>query len=203
MIFKGKITETNKNTLPLIINSRNDFNEESQNKIMNTAPTIPNSYNDNLTIDIKYLNNNLNNFQEDSEKEKNNDIEEQKEIQNKAQTISNSRIIGQENIFEKVNKPFISKVILENVRSKKDCVYLLENFLRMNNIKCNYEIKYEQDKMIYSFDDEETALEFSKIIYNEKIKNSLYKNVLVHLRLLPNNIYLKRQKTKDKKLKTA
>lgn len=44
-----------------------------------------------------------------------------------------------------------------------------------------------------------TAFDFTKIIYTEKSKNSLYKNVLVHLSLSPNQNYIKKQKSESKK----
>ena len=199
MIFKENLTDRNQTILPLIRNNKSELKEESQQISSNNDKK---SYlSRNLTIDINYTDNNRYTFQDNLEKEKNETFENEKESQNKAKTITNSRIMtnNSDNFLAKAKTPFIAKVELENIRSKKDCIYLLEGFLKTNNYNCNYEVTNEQDKIIISFDFEKTALEFAKIIYNEKNKNSLYKNVLVRLKLLPNKIYLKRQQMKNKK----
>jgi len=213
MIFKEKKNEINNNILPLI---KNNLNEIKKNKFINTKQ---NSYiSNNLTIDINYINNNRYIYQDNNKKEIINDIENienqnekekekekekliEKENKNKSYTITNSssRIITNENDMNTAKNPFIAKVELDNIRSRKDCIYLLEDYLRNNNIEFNYDCTFDQDKIIFSFNDEKTALDFSKIIYNEKSRNSLYKNVLVHLRLTPNKKYLKEEKLKNKK----
>ena len=199
MIFKENLTDRTQTILPLIRNNQSELKDESQQISYSSdrKSYIPR----NLTIDINYLDNNRYTSQDNLEKGKNETFENEKESLNKAQTITSSRIItnDNDNIFEKAKTPFIAKVELENIRSRKDCIYLLEGFLKTNNYNCNYECTYEQDKNIFSFDNEKAALEFAKIIYSEKNKNSLYKNVIVHLKLLPNKIYLKRQKIKKKK----
>ena len=49
------------------------------------------------------------------------------------------------------------------------------------------------------FADEKIAFEFTKIIYTEKSKNYLYKNVKVNFSLEQNQTYLKRQRLNNKK----
>ena len=97
--------------------------------------------------------------------------------------------------------PYIAKVILENVRSLKDCIFLLENHLKANKIVTYYETNQDQDKITFLFAEEKIAFDFTKIIYNEKNRNFLYKNVKVNLSLEPNKTYLRRQKLKKKKKK--
>ena len=120
-------------------------------------------------------------------------IEENKKSQEKSRTISTIRsLTNNEN-------PYIARVILENVRSLKDCIFLLENYLTSNNIQTHYETSQEQDKMIFMFAEEKIAFEFTKVIYNEKNKNYLFRNVKVNFSLEPNQTYLKRQRIKNRK----
>lgn len=200
MIFKENISTSTSNILPPIINNLNENREIIQQK---EEFTSRNRYGNNLTIDINNTNiNDRYNLQDNLEKEnfnEINEIEKYKEAHSQVQTITNSRNITSESILYKSKNPFLARVELENIRSKKDCIYLLEEYLKSNNINSQYEINNEQDKIIFSFYDEKIAFEFTKIIYNEKNKNILYKNVLVHLKLLPNKSYLKKQKSERKR----
>lgn len=205
MIFHENISSTRNNILPPIQTNKKEKEaiEESKEK-----PTIikENKYQgNNLTIDVNTLPNNRYNTSENISNEnyigtnKNIDKDNEKGKYSKAQTISNSRTITNSNIIDNDKNPFLAKVELDNIRSKQDCIYLLEDYLRTNNINSQYEVINIQDKIIFSFEDEKTAFEFTKIIYKEKNRNSLYKNVLVHLSLLPNTKYLRRQKLERKK----
>lgn len=196
MIFKENISTSTSNILPAIINNQNENREAIQE---NEEIRSRNRFENNLTIDINHTDNNRYNLQDNFEKENFNEIKKDKESQSQVQTITSSRNITSDIILYKAKNPFLARVELENIRSKKDCIYLLEEYLKNNNINPHYEINNNQDKIIFSFYDEQTAFEFTKIIYNEKNKNVLYKNVLVHLRLLPNKSYLKRQKLEKKR----
>ena len=93
----------------------------------------------------------------------------------------------------KTNKnQFYAKVILQNVPSHNDIIYLLENYLTENNYKIYYETSYEKDKIIFTFHEEKIAFDFTKLIYNEKNRKSSYKDIIVHLSLSPNQIYIKK-----------
>lgn len=199
MIFREHISSTESNILPLIqsYNNKNEIKKEPKERI-----TIinENQYKgNNLTIDFNYLDNNRYNVKENLSKENYNDINLETEKHSKVQTLSNSRNITNTNILCDDKNPFVAKVVLDNIRSKKDCIYLLEDYLRTNNNKSHYEMNSDQDKMIIFFEDEKAAFEFTKIIYKEKNKNSLYKNALVHLSLSPNKKFLRRQKLEKKK----
>ena len=119
--------------------------------------------------------------------------EQSKKPQEKSKTLSTIKSLTNN------NNPYVAKVILENVRSLKDCIYLLDNYLKANNIQTYYEAKNDLDKIIFMFADEKIAFEFTKIIYNEKNKNYLYKNVKVNFSLEPNQTFLKKQKIKNRK----
>ena len=119
--------------------------------------------------------------------------EQNKKPQEKSKTLSTIKSLTNN------NNPYVAKVILENVRSLKDCIYLLDNYLKANNIQTYYEAKNDLDKIIFMFADEKIAFEFTKIIYNEKNKNYLYKNVKVNFSLEPNQTFLKKQKIKNRK----
>ena len=197
MIFKENISTTANNILPLIKTNQNEIREEPLDRI---EILKQNKFqNNNLTIDA----NNSDNKRYIFEKENFNDIEKFKEKdkdkESRVNTITNSRNLTSDNVLYKSTSPFIAKVTLDNIRNKKDCIYLLEEYLKINNIISYYEINNEQDKIIFSFDDEKIAFEFTKIIYNEKNKNSLYKNVVVHLNLFPNKKYLKWQNLEKRK----
>ena len=119
--------------------------------------------------------------------------EQNKKPQEKSKTLSTIKSLTNN------NNPYVAKVILENVRSLKDCIYLLDNYLKANNIQTYYEAKNDLDKILFMFADEKIAFEFTKIIYNEKNKNYLYKNVKVNFSLEPNQTFLKKQKIKNRK----
>lgn len=195
MIFRENLSTTTSKILPLIKNNKNEIKEESQERIEilneNKFQTR------NLTIDAKNSDNNRYNL----ETEIFNDMEKVRETnkESRVHTITNSRNLTSDNVLYNYKSPFIAKVTLDNIRNKKDCIYLLEEYLKLNNIISYYEINNEQDKIIFSFYDEKIAFEFTKIIYNEKNKNSLYKNVVVHLNLFPNKKYLKWQKLEKRK----
>lgn len=182
---QNEITQT-QNSLPQL---RNDQYEESQYK---NSITDRNIYNNSpITIDPNHLSNNR--YSE-------NDIEKINDKDNLSHHTSvHSRTITTDNVLERSAKEFIAKVELQNLRSIDDCMYLLEEYLKTQNKQPYYETFSDQDKFIISFDDEKTAFDFTKIIYTEKSKNSLYKNVLVHLSLSPNQNYIKKQKSESKK----
>ena len=195
MIFRENLSTTTSKILPLIKNNKNEIKEESQERleILNENKFQTR----NLTIDAKNSDNNRYNL----ETEIFNDMEKVRETnkESRVHTITNSRNLTSDNVLYNYKSPFIAKVTLDNIRNKKDCIYLLEEYLKLNNIISYYEINNEQDKIIFSFYDEKIAFEFTKIIYNEKNKNSLYKNVVVHLNLFPNKKYLKWQKLEKRK----
>lgn len=189
MIFKENIISLNDQNLPIYTNSQ-QFKSKNLINIDN--------YN-HLTLDINIKNNNRYSLHNNFEMQNDNNFEEEKKNQNKVRTISTSRMMTSENILDKALNRFIAKVELENIRNKNDCIYLLDEYLKNNKLIINYEVSYEQDKMIFYFKDEKAAFEFTKIIYIEKNKNSLYKNVIVHLSLLPNKSYLRKQKLEKRK----
>lgn len=201
MIYKENTSESN--ILPPIRSSQNeiiqtqnslpqlktDQYEESQYK---SSITDRNIYNNGpITIDPNQKSNNR--YSE-------NDIEKINDKDNLSHHTSvHSRTIMTDNVLERSGNPYIAKVELQNLRSIDDCMYLLEEYFKTQNKQPYYETFSDQDKFIISFDDEKTAFDFTKIIYTEKSKNSLYKNVLVHLSLSPNQNYIKKQKSENKK----
>ena len=226
MIFKENTSSTNELILPPIVTtSKSDIpvqnntqeeivekinpelnkeSETNENKIKNQESNLELStinktiQNNNLTVEVNKVENNRYKLQESSQtiQDENSKIineEQNKKSQEKSKTISTIKSLTNN------DNPYIARVILENIRSLKDCIYLLENYLKSNSIQTYYETKSEQDKITFLFADEKIAFEFTKIIYNEKNKNYLYKNVKVNFRLEPNETYLKREKVKNKK----
>ena len=195
MIFKERLSYSQNNILPLIKN--NGKKEIGDIEIKNNCYKDQHIQNNNSNTNKNIINNN--NLYDTKEKE--NDKSQENITYEKYNTFENARNTSKENIFSfSTRKTFIAKVELENVKSKKDCILLLNEYLLNNNKKCQYEISVDgQDKLIISFDDEKTAFDFVKIIYNEKINNSLYKYVVVHMKLLPNKNFLKKQRLERNK----
>ena len=176
-------------------NSDQKKNQETEPSTSSVNINVQKSH---LTIDINKKENNRYNLKESAETipEENSKLiieETSRKTQEKAKTFDAIKSLTNN------NNPYIAKVILENVRSLKDCIYLLENYLKFNNIQTYYEAKNELDKLVFMFADEKIAFEFTKIIYNEKNKNYLYNNVKVHFSLEPNQTFLKKQKIKNRK----
>lgn len=194
MIFREN--NFSRNFLPIIPNNQNEIKTERQEKSI-----IEEKLNNLLNLNVNQANNNRYNLQDKLETEINNDkeIKKEKEETKRIQTLTNTRNITNDSFLEKAKNPYIAKVVLEKISSKKDCLYILDEYFRKNNIKSDYEISNEQDKLIFSFNDENIAFEFTRLIYKEKNKNALYKNVKVNLSLLPNQQYLKRQNMEKKK----
>jgi hypothetical protein len=182
---QNEIIQT-QNSLPQL---KTDQYDESQYK---SSITDRNIYNNGpITIDPNKISNNR--YSE-------NDIEKINDKDNLTHHTSvHSRTITIDNVLERSSNPYIAKVELQNLKSIDDCMYLLEEYFKAQNKQPYYETFSDQDKFIISFDDEKTAFDFTKIIYTEKSKNSLYKNVLVHLSLSPNQNYIKKQKSETKK----
>ena len=81
---------------------------------------------------------------------------------------------------------------MRNSPPPSDIITLLEDYLTENKYKIYYETSYETDKITFTFYEEKMAFEFTKLIYKEKNKNSLYKDIIVHLSLSPNETYKKK-----------
>ena len=223
MIFQENSSSSNELILPPITSSKteataetkpkeekveNEAKEQNKESFANTdlakssetnpQSTVisPNLLQNNKTLEVTRTENNRYKLQDNQTIPEENSklvLEESHKSQEKARTISTIRALTNN------DNPYIARVILENVRSLKDCVFLLENYLKSNNIQTHYETGQEQEKVIFMFADEKIAFEFTKIIYNEKSKNYLYKNVKVNFSLEPNKTYLKRQKLNNRK----
>ena len=207
LIYKENISNDN---LPPIKTEQIDNytqNKINQNENTNDQPykntfTEINNYNNNLmTLEPNKISNNRYNIQDNNEidNKDNNIIVNDEDNQKISKTIETPRSISNSSVLDTINNPYTAKVELQNVISIKDCIYLLEQYLKSQNKQPHYEISSGEDNMIFAFDDEKTAFDFTKIIYKEKIENSLFKNVLVHLSLSPNQNYIKKQRSEHKK----
>jgi hypothetical protein len=105
--------------------------------------------------------------------------------------IIRPKIISNLNDIKTNKNQYYSKVIIQNVPSTNTMIDLLENYLTENNYKIYYETSFESDKIIFVFHEEKIAFEFTKLLYNEKNKNPLYKDIIIRLSLSPNQIYIK------------
>jgi len=223
MIFQENSSSSNELILPPITSSKtevtaetkpkeekveNETKEENKESSVNTdlakssetnpQSTVisPNLLQNNKTLEVNKIENNRYKLQDNQTITEENSkiiLEESHKSQEKARTISTIRSLTNN------DNPYIARVILQNVRSLKDCVFLIENYLKSNNIQTHYETSQEQEKVIFMFADEKIAFEFTKIIYKEKSKNYLYKNVKVNFSLEQNQTYLKRQRLNNKK----
>ena len=104
----------------------------------------------------------------------------------------NVNLSNSTNINRNINiNQFYAKVIIQNVPTNNDIMFLLDKYLTENNYIKNYETTYDTDKIILTFDDEKIAFGFTKLLYNEKNKNSVYKYIIIRLSLSPNQKYIK------------
>ena len=96
------------------------------------------------------------------------------------------------NINRNINiNQYYAKVIIQKVPAQNDIILLLDKYLAENNYIKNYETSYDNDIMIFTFDEEKIAFGFTKLLYNEKNKNPIYKYIIIRLSLSPNQKYIK------------
>jgi hypothetical protein len=84
---------------------------------------------------------------------------------------------------DSIKHDFITKVFIENPPSPNDIIFILENYLKRNNINSLYKSDYEINTMIFSFEEEKVALDFINLLFKEKKTNPhFYKtNITVNL----------------------
>ena len=84
---------------------------------------------------------------------------------------------------DSIKHDFITKVFIENPPSPNDIIFILENYLKRNNINSLYKSDYEINTMIFSFEEEKVALDFINLLFKEKKTNPhFYKtNITVYL----------------------
>jgi len=179
-------------------NQEQKINKESKPSTPITSQNIQKSTTPNSTIDVNKKENDRYSLKESKKTipEENSKLvieQPDKKAKEKSKTLSAIKSLTNN------NNPYTAKVILENIRSLNDCIYLLDNYLKSNNLQTYYEAKEQDNKIIFLLADEKIAFEFTKIIYNEKNKNYLYKNVKVHFSLEPNQTFLKKQRIKNRK----
>jgi hypothetical protein len=174
------------------------INKESENPYQNKSPklTEPNSDTKNAYKNILF---NINNNYKHGNNQIN--IEQSKDTilnENRKKTIDTILNTSSKSYLPTINK-YNSKVIVENIRQPKDLIYLLDNFIMENNYHKNYDIHQEKNKIIFTFYDEEEAFNFTKLLNNHKLKNSLYKDMQVNLALAINDNYTKNYETIKKR----
>lgn len=163
--FKNKIEKEQNEPLPTISNDKNS--------IYTTIQTVNNNNNRHESLkNISLNNNNLYTL--------NNDI------------LTPPKIIPKTTVKNRNENKYYAKVILQNSPTPKELIYLLEDYLYEKNYKIHYETSYETDKIIFTFQEEKIAFEFTKLIYNEKNKKPKYKDLIVHLCLSPNEAYIRK-----------
>ena len=72
---------------------------------------------------------------------------------------------------DSIKHDFITKVFIENPPSPNDIIFILENYLKRNNINSLYKSDYEINTMIFSFEEEKVALDFINLLFKEKKTN--------------------------------
>ena len=192
MFDLNKSDNENENTLFTIqkkIKSRKEYNFHVQNSY---------SYN-NKTI-FETIPNNIEDKEYISKESSINKVKELS-IHNSSSQRYIPPIIQNKNYPVTNRNEFDSKVIIQNMSSSQDIIYLLDDFLAQKNYKINYETSYEPNKLIFSFQEEKIAFEFIKLLNNNKNKYPAYKNIIVHLSLSPNELFTKKiteEKTKKR-----
>lgn len=92
------------------------------------------------------------------------------------------------------NSHFFAKVVVEKIPSVKKIQSILENFLNENNLSSQVYVEtqiIEPNSIILTFDSENVAFNFTKVLNNYKCNNPNYSDILVHLNLIQNSNYLR------------
>ena len=79
---------------------------------------------------------------------------------------------------------FITKIIIENPPSPNDVSFILENYIYKNKVSSLYKSLYELNTMIFFFAEEKVALDFMKLLFQEKKYNPKYYNTKISINLM-------------------
>ena len=69
---------------------------------------------------------------------------------------------------------FITKVIIENALYPNEIVFILDNYLKKEKCESKYKLYNDINTMIFIFEEEKVALDFMKLIFQEKKTNPNY-----------------------------
>ena len=79
---------------------------------------------------------------------------------------------------------FITKIIIENPPSPNDVSFILENYIYKNKVSSLYKSLYELNTMIFFFAEEKVAIDFMKLLFQEKKYNPKYYNTKISINLM-------------------
>lgn len=172
----------------------------------NSIPTSYQNYNSNTVSRNDYNPINYNNYNNYNDRYGNENYpimdNPREEIESTSNYNNNSSINNNNNSnqLSKISKkPFLVKVIVDNVDKPNDISFLLDTFAIENHYQPNFETITERKKIIFIFDDEKIAFNFTKFLHSEKAKNENLNNINIHLNLVPTENYSSSKKTLPKK----
>jgi len=76
---------------------------------------------------------------------------------------------------------FITKVIIENPPSPNSVVFILDNYLKKEKYEAKYKLYNDINTMIFIFEEEKVALDFMKLIFQEKKTNPYYQFTTINV----------------------
>jgi len=78
---------------------------------------------------------------------------------------------------------YITKIIIENPPTRKEINFILENYLNKNKYESKYKSYYDNNTMIFLFEEEKVALDFMHLLFQEKQINPQYRYTTININL--------------------
>lgn len=161
------------------INKSINLQEIKEEDYPNISPELPNLYNSIKTINTNNLSTSI----------VPNDRYGPKTITTNSNEENDEVLVVSTRKVSKLKSPsakFFSKVIIENFSSRNKLINLLERFLSENYHDVNYEENEENNRIEFSFIEEEVAFNFTKLLHQQKARTPSFYNIGVRLSLVPN-----------------
>ena len=93
---------------------------------------------------------------------------------------------------------YITKIIIENPPSVKNINFILENYLSKNKCESKYKSFYNNNTMMFMFEEEKIALDFMHLLFEEKQVNPQYRYTTININLSEKKNKLKLPEIKNK-----
>lgn len=174
-----------------LISINNRYSNRSSTKVTFSAdnPNKNTNTNNNNTsiLNSTNINNNNNNSNNINTNNPNNNSNALSQISLTSPTNMNLNLSNSININ---TSKFFSKVIVENIPSQQKIMCVFEQFITENKIPVSYGSEsIEPNTIIFTFDSEEVAFNFTKTLNYYKNNNNYYNEISVRLSLIPNKKY--------------
>ena len=84
---------------------------------------------------------------------------------------------------KEINPIFLTKIIIENPPSSEEITFILENYIKITRCEFKYELFYDINYMIFTFEEEKIALDFMKLLFQEKQSNPRFQHTSINIQL--------------------